>query len=459
MLRFNLFFGLIILGLVVGCAAPKTRSAKPQPANFSALETFDAAWGIIHDTHYDTNFNGVDWEAAREEFRPRASRATTKAELRQVIQSMLDLLGQSHMRIYPGTVADVVQSPRILVKKVKGSSNVTVVRSDLPTDGPPGDLGISVRIRNGDVLVTAVEVGGPAALAGVRTGWIVQEIDGEPVRPILRLLETTPERSRFLGWQSVTRSLEGPAGSKIKIRFLDAQEHPTALELECRRLPGSPTKLGHLPTLYARIETNSTVTVHGKRVGQIHFNMFMLPIAGPFDHAIDSFRNHDGIIVDLRGNIGGLAAMVMGLGGHFTSNKVSLGILKNRSMELSFVTNPRKANPNGERVEPYQGPLAVLVDEISLSAAEIFAGGLQAIGRARVLGERTGGQALPAIMDRLPNGDVLYHVFSDFTNPKGTRLEKSGVVPDELVPLSRKSLLEGRDEVMEHALSWLDSAK
>ncbi len=67
------------------------------------LETFDAAWTIVRDTHFDKTFNGVDWEAAKAEFRPKAAAATTTAELRAVLRSMLARLGQSHFSILPAT--------------------------------------------------------------------------------------------------------------------------------------------------------------------------------------------------------------------------------------------------------------------------------------------------------------------------------------------------------------------
>ena len=78
--------------------------------------------------------------------------------------------------------------------------------------------------------------------------------------------------------------------------------------------------------------------------------------------------------------------------------------------------------------------MAILVDAMSGSATECFAGGMQSIGRARVFGQTSMGQALPALFDQLPNGDVLIHAYGDFVTADGTRLEGRGVVPDEMVP-------------------------
>ena len=62
-------------------------------------------------------------------------------------------------------------------------------------------------------------------------------------------------------------------------------------------------------------------------------------------------------------------------------------------------------------------------------------------------------------MERLPNGDVLYHAVADFIAPDGTRLEGRGVIPDEDVPLTRAALLSGRDPQMDAALAWIARAR
>ena len=146
----------------------------------------------------------------------------------------------------------------------------------------------------------------------------------------------------------------------------------------------------------------------------------------------------------------------MGIAGHFLSERKPLGIMKTRDAELRFAANPRLVTAGGERVEPFAGPLAILVDDLTGSASECFAGGMQSLGRARVFGQTSMGQALPAFFARLPNGDVLIHATGDFVTANGTRLEGRGVVPDEPVSPSRRELLEGRDTTLAAALAWVD---
>ena len=77
----------------------------------------------------------------------------------------------------------------------------------------------------------------------------------------------------------------------------------------------------------------------------------------------------------------------------------------------------------------------------------------------RVFGRTTAGQALPAVHNKLPNGDALYHPVADFLTSSGVRFEGRGVVPDEPVALDRSALLAGRDLVLERAIQWVDRAK
>jgi len=151
-----------------------------------------------------------------------------------------------------------------------------------------------------------------------------------------------------------------------------------------------------------------------------------------------------------------MAAMISGVAGHLMNDRQLLGRMKTRDSDLKFEANPRIVMPDGRRVTPFSGPVAVLVDELTASASECFAGGLQSLGRVRVFGRTSAGQALPASTRRLPNGDLLMYVVGNFVTGTGQRLEGSGVIPEETVALTPADLLAGRDPDMDAALRWLD---
>ena len=424
-----------VKALLGAAAIAGTIVAVPAAQAFKGTETFDAAWTIIRDSHFDPAMNGVDWSGVKAELGPRAARAQSDAELRDVIRDMLGRLGLSHFALIPS-----------------GRDNGIVAAVDLG-----GDPGFEVRLAGAELLVTEVDPHGGAAAAGVRPGWRLLSIDGMPIAELLsRLPESMPARLRHVEiWRMVETRLRGTQGSPVPLMFDDGQRD-IGLVVERRAEAGQPATVGNLPTMNVRVDASERRTPRGATAGVIRFNVWMPGVDPLFQKAVDRFRTTDGIVVDLRGNPGGLAAMIMGISGHFLRERTPLGTMKTRDAELRFAANPRLVNAAGQRVEPYGGPLAILVDAMTGSASECFAGGMRALGRARVFGQTTMGQALPALFARLPNGDVLIHATGDFVTADGTRLEGRGVVPDETIGLVRADLLAGRDATLDAALKWID---
>jgi carboxyl-terminal processing protease len=147
--------------------------------------------------------------------------------------------------------------------------------------------------------------------------------------------------------------------------------------------------------------------------------------------------------------------MAMGIAGHFTPEISDLGEMRTRDTTLHFNTNPRRVSTTGVAVQPYTGPVAILVDDATASTSEIFAGGMQYLGRAKVFGERTAGAALPAIMLPLPNGDVFLHAVADYRLPNGNALEASGVKPDNARPYTRADFAREGDPALAEAVRWI----
>lgn len=408
-----------------------------------ALETFDATWTIVRDTHFDKTFNGVDWDAVKTEFRPKAAAATTTAELRGVLRSMLARLGQSHFSILPAT-ADSATS------KTASTGAATP--------------GFDVRLVGREVLVTSVEADGPAAKAGVRMGWKLTAIGDKPIAEMLAPLQDVAAVGTDAGrvatleaWRMIRARLNGRSDSMAEVAFEDGSGATINASIPRTAELGQPVTVGNLPTMYVQVTNEVRKTPAGRTAGFVGFNVWMTAVDRPFQEAIDQHRGAAGIVLDLRGNPGGLAAMMMGIAGHFVPDPVPLGVMKTRDNELKFVVNPRRVSAAGERVETYAGPVAILVDGLSGSASECFTGGMQSLKRVRVFGQRSMGAALPSQFDRLPNGDVFIHATGDFVTGDGTRLEGRGVLPDQEVPLTRKSLLAGQDAPLEAALAWIDS--
>jgi carboxyl-terminal processing protease len=405
---------------------------------YKAGETFDAVWQIVHDTHFDPAFDQAEWDRVGKELRPKAVEARTPGELRGVLAEMLGRLGLSHFAVIPST-------------------------PDNPNDhlNLSGQPGFEVRLIERQLIVTSVDPDGGGAAAGVRPGWIVDSIGGTPAASLLAGIpeNTSPRILQLEAWRHALPKLRGPAGTSVDITFIDGSGAAVQKNVERNPERGEPVTVGNLPTMFVRVSSKELPTPSGRKAGVIGFNVWMTAINREFQKAIDQYRSDAGIVIDLRGNPGGLAGMIMGVAGHFTRERDTLGVMKTKQSEpLKFPAIPQLVNGAGERVEPFQGPVAILVDGLTGSASECFSGGMQSLGRARVFGQTSMGQALPALFDRLPNGDVLIHAWGDFVTGTGVRIEGRGVIPDEPAPLTRQALLEGHDPALEAALAWIDSA-
>ncbi len=170
-----------------------------------------------------------------------------------------------------------------------------------------------------------------------------------------------------------------------------------------------------------------------------------------FCEALTEFKHKESLVIDLRGNMGGAISVLWGLSGLLTNKTIILGTEIKRNGRTPHVIRPMPKN--------YKGEIVILVDGQSVSPAEIFASGLQENKLATIIGERTAGEALPALSVSLPTGGAVIYPFASFQSPKGVILEGRGVEPTFSIPLERKSLLEGRDIQLEKAINFLNMEK
>jgi carboxyl-terminal processing protease len=456
--------GLLAAGLApaAGCSrSGGTNATENQPAGEPGkyLADFDRAWELVRDTHYDENYNGVDWNAVRDELRPRAEMARTRPEMRALINEMVGRLNQSHFGIIP----QEVETPGAMIETEAADSGDGSATPEIPTGDGDGnaDPGIDFRVIDGRATVTAIRSGSAAERAGVRTGWVIGKIRDRDITAIISdLAEAVGEHtSQLYALQTIESMIDGRPGTPTEITFLDGADAERTLELMRNDPPGMPVKFGNLPTINTHFEhrwlTPEETGDPDTKVGYIAFNIFMIPVAPQFERAMYEFKDADGVIIDLRGNPGGVGAMAGALGRFFVTEKQNLGIMSMRGAELQFNAEPVAVTSAGERLPPFTGPVAMLIDPTSASTSEVFAGGMRAIGRITTFGQRTAGMALPAAMDRLPSGDVLLHAIADYVNSDGTRLEGDGVPADVEVPLNRNDLLDGIDAPLREAAHWI----
>jgi carboxyl-terminal processing protease len=285
----------------------------------------------------------------------------------------------------------------------------------------------------------------------VKPGWEIVQIADEEVPPLFAPLYEEFENSARLEHylvSAVISRLSGAIGDTVAVTFVDGDGAQVEKTLELQEPRGKKVVFGYLPPLYLRVKVD---TLAGD-IGYFYFSFFFDPqlLMTEFNRFMESSLEAPGIIIDIRGNGGGIGGLAMGIGGWLTSEKnLYLGTLTTRETELKLIINPR--------AKTYQGPVVILVDGLSASSSEFLAGGLQAIGRAHITGTRTVGAALPSMIEKLPNGDGFQYAFGDYVSASGEALEGNGVTPDQEVSHSREALLAGRDLMLEAAIEWIRS--
>ncbi len=395
------------------------------------VNSFEYVWQTVRDKHWDPKMGGVNWQAVHDELMPKEEKATTREKAREVMINMLERLKQSHFNIVPADVYKEVEAP--------GSR-----------DGNPG---IDVRVIDSKAIVSSVDEGSPAALRGVKPGWQILRVDGKDVLPPIRRVQEQFSKSTMLELmlsRSITSRLYGKVGKSVTLDLVDGTDQSVGLELDRARPRGTAATVGYLPPMYFWIESRKV----RPDVGYVRFNLFFQAetLVTTVEDMVKSCEGCKGMVIDVRGNPGGLGVLAMGVAGWFIDKPDQvLGKMFMRDNTIKFVIN--------QRPDAFRGPLAILVDGCSGSTSEIFAGGMKDLKRARIFGTRTAGAALPSVFEKLPNQDGFQYAVANYISQGGQPLEGIGVIPDEEVPLTRAQLLAGKDPVIDAAVNWIQQQK
>lgn len=388
-------------------------------------ESFDIVWRTVKDKHFDPTLGGLDWNKVREQYSPRAAAAKSDAEFYDVLRQMLGELHQSHFNIIPPEA---------------------IVNDDSP-EPKGGGIGIDLRLIDGQAIINHVDHGSRAAASGLRPGFVIKKIDDILTDTVIESFSKSKE-SRPITTLRITRALlariNGDPETPVRIAYLDERDQPREATITRERLKGEMSpRLGNFPPQYSELET----TQLAGGIGYIRFNVFVLSLMDRIRSAIRGMTDAPGLVIDLRGNPGGVGGMAPRIAGVLEKEQTSLGTMHMRSGHINFEVYPQPGS--------YLGPVVILTDGGSASTSEIFAGGMQEIGRAVVVGERTAGAALPSNFQKLPTGALFQYAIGDFKTPKGALIEGHGVAPDVEVKLTRRSLLDGRDVQLDAAIEQI----
>ncbi|MDO4575071.1 MAG: S41 family peptidase [Planctomycetia bacterium] len=273
-------------------------------------------------------------------------------------------------------------------------------------------LGVELQTKNEQTVIIRVISGSPAKRAGVRDGDVLLEVDGNATQG--RTLD------------QVSRLLQGKRDTSVKLRLQAPGESPRTLSVLRSKVI--------VPCIErAEIVPNSNGTAY------VQILNFQNNTAKELDRALWKLHAQGmrRLILDLRGNPGGLMRSAIDAADLFLSDGVIVSTVGNQGAEKNVTYNAKTYGT-------WRVPLVVLIDERSASASEIFAGAIHDHQRGKIIGIRSYGKGTVQGIFEL---DTQTHfgvklTTSQFFSPKGKRYHRVGVTPDLEVHQAAKPTLQ-----------------
>lgn len=343
---------------------------------------FDKSWKIIKSNFYDSQLNDQHWDRWKKHYHGKIK---TDEDANIAINTMLESLDDPYSKY--------------LNKKNYAEQNSSI-------DSKITGIGVNITSIAGQTYVINAIEDTPAAAAGLKQGDIIIKVNGKSISGM-----KTSE---------VADIVRGPIGSYVDLTILRKKN----------------TLSRHIQRQEIQIKTvKSSVD---KNIGYIQIISFIgSTTTTEFLEALEKTDKTKGLIIDLRGNTGGLLPNAV-----FIAN-----LFINQGNLVSIVgRNGYKRNIYAQETEyTNEKPMLVLIDGGSASASEILSGALKDYHRAKLIGTKTFGKGMVQKIIPMPNETGLNLTIAKYLTPSGHDINKKGIKPDIEVKLSPKDAIAKND--------------
>lgn len=384
-----LFFNTLLHDIYVKLiSTPNNVQTVVNTEQISAQKLFDKSWKTIKKHYYNKDMNEQDWYRWKAHYQGKIK---TEDDAYVAINTMLASLNDPYSKF--------------LSKREFSELNTSI-------DSKITGIGVNILSNAGKIIILNVIEGTPASSSGVKSGDIIfsvnkKEVSGMTVSDVAGLVR-------------------GPENSTVEL---------TLLRNDKKIIKTIKRKEIKIKTVKSSVDKN---------IGYIQILSFIgSTTSNEFIEALEKTEKTDGLILDLRGNPGGLLPNAIFIANLFISKGKIVSIVGRNGFKQDFTAQETNYN--------IKKPLVVLIDHSSASASEILSGALKDYKKAKLVGTTTYGKGMVQQVIPMPNETGLNLTIAKYLTPNGTDINKKGITPDINIELTFDDLKKNNDTQLDMA--------
>ena len=361
-------FNKVFLSAFTRTNAFYSRQAIVNTEEIAPQKLFNKTWKIISQEYYEPSLNHQNWLRWKERYQGKIK---TDDDARVAIDTMIASLNEPYTRFMPKKDFDDLTTS--ITSKIYG-------------------IGVNIYSNSGKIEIFNVMPATPADFAQLKQGDIITAVNGKDISG--------------MNVSEVAALVRGPENSVVELTIL--------------RDGKKITKTIKRKEIKIKTVKSSVVDNH---IGYIQILSFMSGTTpNEFLEALENTKNTDSLILDLRGNTGGLLDNAVFIADMFINEGTIVDIIYRNGYKKSIKAQDEHF--------PMKKPVVVLVNGASASASEILSGALKDYHKATLVGTKTFGKGLVQKVVPLPNQTGVNITIARYLTPNGTDINKLGIKPD-----------------------------
>ncbi len=360
---------------------------------FTPQKLFEKNWQTIKNEYYDSGFNRQHWNRWKNHYQ---NKIKTADDVKVATETMLASLNDPYSRFL--SKEEFAKQNTNISSKIYG-------------------IGVSIVNDGGKIKIINVIEQSPAQFADLKNGDIILAVNGKDINGF--------------SISQVSNIVKGPQNTLVSIDILRGDLKLTKQIIR---------KEIALKSIKSSIEDE---------IGYIQISSFISStVPNEFLEALENTSKAKGLIIDLRGNTGGLLSNAVFIANLFIDNGRLVSIVGRNGYRYDVMAQNTNVDINK--------PVVILVDNTSASATEILAGAMKDYHRAKLVGTRTYGKGMVQKIIPMPNETGLNLTIAKYLTPHGSDINKRGISPDLRVNFTKSDLETRTDSQLEKAKDILN---